>query len=246
MLRGVEVVGSVDEWVDLLTDKSVTTDDDLRILKIVYDAKHFGVCASEIASKLGVLHHAPINSTVGRFARRVCGKTGVYPQSGSDGKPHWWRVPFSGYWGSGRFCWVMRPKLAAAFEVVFGQSGVAFVHSGEILVEDAASLVEGAVMQVSVNRYERSGYARRLCIDNYGTCCVVCGFDFERVYGEIGRDKIHMHHLVPLSEIRREYRVDPVRDLRPVCPNCHLIIHSRGEPFSIEEVREMISNSRND
>jgi hypothetical protein len=52
--------------------------------------------------------------------------------------------------------------------------------------------------------------------------------------------KIHVHHLVPLSGKQQGYEVDPVRDLRPVCPNCHLIIHSKKEPFTIKEAREMV------
>ncbi|MGI6487845.1 MAG: HNH endonuclease [Syntrophothermaceae bacterium] len=80
---------------------------------------------------------------------------------------------------------------------------------------------------------------------HYGSRCVVCGFDFEKIYGPIGKDKIHIHHLIPLSEIQKEYEVDPIRDLRPVCPNCHLIIHSKREPFTIEEVRKMITMTRN-
>ena len=33
------------------------------------------------------------------------------------------------------------------------------------------------------------------------------------------KDLIQVHHLVPLSAIGKKYRVDPIRDLRPVCPN---------------------------
>ncbi|NLE27829.1 MAG: hypothetical protein GX625_21330, partial [Clostridiaceae bacterium] len=103
-------------------------------------------------------------------------------------------------------------------------------------------LFEGAVSKIVVNRYERDKKARTECIDHYGCRCAVCGFDFEKVYGPIGQNKIHVHHLIPLSEIRQEYKIDPVRDLRPVCPNCHLIIHSKREPFTIDEVKEMIGS----
>jgi len=34
-----------------------------------------------------------------------------------------------------------------------------------------------------------------------------------------------VHHLVPISKIGKKYRVDPIKDLRPVCPNCHAVIH---------------------
>ena len=47
---------------------------------------------------------------------------------------------------------------------------------------------------------------------------------------------IHVHHLRQLSEIRKEYLVDPIKDLRPVCPNCHAVLHLRNPAYSIEEV----------
>ncbi|HSX81067.1 MAG TPA: HNH endonuclease [Candidatus Saccharimonadia bacterium] len=52
---------------------------------------------------------------------------------------------------------------------------------------------------------------------------------------------IHVHHCRPLSEIAGEYVVDPIEDLRPVCPNCHAVIHRRTPPFTIEEVRSMLA-----
>ena len=102
---------------------------------------------------------------------------------------------------------------------------------------------EGATRQVSINRYERNPYARQQCIQHYGCHCSVCGFDFERVYGELGRRFIHVHHLKPLSEIGQQYKIDPVADLRPICPNCHAMIHHHEtEMMTIEGLRELIQS----
>lgn len=81
--------------------------------------------------------------------------------------------------------------------------------------------VEGAVREVSVNAYERSAGARQACVEHWGTRCCVCRFDFEAVYGELGG----------------EYEVDPINDLRPICPNCHAMIHRQEPPLSVEELR---------
>lgn len=37
---------------------------------------------------------------------------------------------------------------------------------------------------------------------------------------------LNVHHIVPLGQIKGEYEVDPIRDLTPVCANCHATIHS--------------------
>jgi predicted HNH restriction endonuclease len=50
----------------------------------------------------------------------------------------------------------------------------------------------------------------------------------------------HGHHTVPLADSGESYVVEPIRDLRPVCPNCHAIIHTRVPPFSIEEMRGIL------
>lgn len=101
-------------------------------------------------------------------------------------------------------------------------------------------LYEGVKQQVTVNAYERNPKARQKCIERYGPDCLICGFNFAKRYGNIGKGFIHVHHLKPISEIGKEYQVSPVRDLCPVFPNCHAIIHRRNPPYSIEEVKGML------
>lgn len=55
-----------------------------------------------------------------------------------------------------------------------------------------------------------------------------CGFDFEAVYGEIGRGFAHVHHLRPLAEATGPTRT-ALSDLAVVCPNCHAMIHVGGK-----------------
>ncbi|MCW5852919.1 MAG: HNH endonuclease [Anaerolineae bacterium] len=110
-------------------------------------------------------------------------------------------------------------------------------------VEASATYVEGAVRQITVDAYERNPDARRECISHYGARCSICGFDFEAVYGTIGRGFIHVHHLRQLSDMREMHEVDPIRDLRPVCPNCHAMLHRRNPPYSVEELQTFIQES---
>lgn len=108
----------------------------------------------------------------------------------------------------------------------------------------AANYPEGATRRVVVNQYERSAPARAACIAHYGLKCAVCGMDFETVYGPEAAGLIHVHHLREIAGIGAAYQVDPVQDLRPVCPNCHAAIH-RGNPIhGIDAVREMLQRAR--
>lgn len=109
-------------------------------------------------------------------------------------------------------------------------------------VEVNSKYLEGSVKQVLVNRYERDRNAREECINHYGSKCVVCGFDFEAKYGTELKGFIHVHHLLPLANVGEEYEVDPIKDLRPVCPNCHSAIHSKNPPYLPDELADLIKN----
>lgn len=101
---------------------------------------------------------------------------------------------------------------------------------------------EGALQSVLVNKYERNILARRACLTKHGYSCSVCGINFEEKYGEIGRNFIHVHHIVPISTIGQEYQIDPEKDLVPVCPNCHAMLHKgqNGNVLTVQELKELI------
>lgn len=116
------------------------------------------------------------------------------------------------------------------------------VRRMEVLPEEVTdgsdTFAEGAVKSVRVDARERNPAARAACLRHYGRACSVCGLNFQNIYGEIGADYIHVHHLVPLAACSDVRQVDPVRDLRPVCANCHAMLHRQEPPYTIEELRE--------
>jgi len=97
-------------------------------------------------------------------------------------------------------------------------------------------LTEGQRARVQIERAERNPAARRDCVRAHGVRCSVCKMSFEQVYGAIGSGYIEVHHLSPLSGAAGERSLDPVADLRPVCPNCHAMLHRRAPPLTIEEL----------
>lgn len=115
-----------------------------------------------------------------------------------------------------------------------------YVSADEAAPEPGQTFAEGAVKQVTVNKYERDPRARRACLDEYGFKCVVCDLDFEIKYGERGKGFIHVHHLRDLSDLGPDYRVNPVEDLRPVCPNCHAMLHTQRPALLPEELKRQM------
>jgi superfamily II DNA or RNA helicase len=86
--------------------------------------------------------------------------------------------------------------------------------------------------------FTRDPNARLKCLKHWGYSCYICGKNLEDVYGEAGKNKIEVHHEKQICE---GYRVtDPIEDLKPVCPDCHTIIHSKIPCYDLIEVSEML------
>lgn len=116
----------------------------------------------------------------------------------------------------------------------------------EIAIEQFQTLTEGAKKKITVNAYERSLKAKAKCISYYKTRnngvikCEICGFDFGTVYGDDFSNKIVVHHIKEISSIGKQYKVDPIKDLIPICPNCHLIAHSKTPAYTPDEIKIML------
>lgn len=117
-----------------------------------------------------------------------------------------------------------------------------FISADEI---SDTQLTEGAKKQIYVNSYERNADVRRKCIEHYGYHCAVCHFHFGLLYGSLGKNYIHVHHLTPISSVGKDYVVDPIKDLRPVCPNCHAMLHKENPPLTITQLRAIVSKYKN-
>jgi Predicted restriction endonuclease len=137
---------------------------------------------------------------------------------------------------------IQRPRQIESNQVLLSILGKAF--DSNYLVDFPDDVVqefftEGKAIEVFVNKYERNQDAREACIAQKGCICSICGFDFEKTYGTLGRNFIHVHHIVPLNEIKNDYVVNPAKDLIPVCPNCHAMLHRKKEDGSFPSVEEL-------
>lgn len=101
--------------------------------------------------------------------------------------------------------------------------------------------LEGKSVTTQARRAERNPAAREECIRVHGKVCSVCAFDFQQQYGEIGNGYIQVHHLAPISKSKGPHLLDPAKDLRPLCPNCHAMIHRTDPPMSVDELKRMVT-----
>ncbi|MBL8049647.1 MAG: HNH endonuclease [Anaerolineales bacterium] len=136
------------------------------------------------------------------------------------------------------------PKLDTQYLTRFGRHW--FASDNEISIQIAEEVDEpekfpvGASKIISVNSFERDPVARAKCLAHHGYKCAVCSFDFEEIYGALGKNFIHVHHVFPFSQVKKEYLLDPIKDLVPVCPNCHAMIHRTRPILTVEQLRDYL------
>jgi 5-methylcytosine-specific restriction protein A len=234
-----------DQFKKILQDKDITKPEDLALFQTIYSFDGHKAYASQVGRILGYTGktpHSPINLQIGRLAKRIAKKHDIEFTVRQNQKYKFWDIFFGG-WEEGRFwVWQLKPNLKVALEEtdLTGENQ----YSEEIPTEYLDKLSEGAKRTVTVNSYERNPIARKFCIEHYGTVCSVCEFNFETEYGEIGKGYIHVHHLMPISEIGKTYEIDPIKDLRPVCPNCHSMLHRNKDTLTIAELKTYYSEAK--
>ena len=109
-----------------------------------------------------------------------------------------------------------------------------------------AEAVEGRVVERLVKVRERDPKLRRGKIEQSRKerrciSCEACGFDFEKVFGQLGLGFIHVHHRVPLhfsGETKSTFD-----DLVLLCVNCHQMIHRHSPWKTLEELRAIIAST---
>jgi 5-methylcytosine-specific restriction protein A len=102
---------------------------------------------------------------------------------------------------------------------------------------------EGARHEITINAYERNRNARAACLAHHGYLCAVCEFDFETRYGDLGKRFIHVHHVTPIGTIGKEYTLNPITDLIPICPNCHAMVHRTKTPLTITRLKSILKEA---
>lgn len=233
------------EWIEILQSQEITHDLDLSIFQTLYSFENHNAPASQVGRILGYDEKSPhgaVNLEIGRYAKRIANHYEINFTERRSRKFKFWDLFFNGWDIGNRFTWQLREELKEALEET-GLTGEV-LYPEEIPKDEQSTLPEGLKRTILVNSYERNAKARIKCIEHWNAICCVCNFDFSEVYGETGKGFIHVHHLVPISEIGEEYEIDPIKDLRPVCPNCHSMLHIKNPPLTIVELKGIIEEQK--
>ena len=214
----------------------------LKMLQAHYAAIERTLTALQMAKAMGYHNHHAANLHYGKLGRLVGDALGWNPSrdeaQGADAV-----YILAEFKKPGKnWLWIMRPELSTAMENLGWANEQESILPEEII--DTIRHYEGAIRSINVNAYERSAAARSKCILHYGCKCAACGIILSDIYGEIAQGYVHVHHLRQLSEINAEYQVDPIQDLRPLCPNCHAIIHLSNPPRTIDELKAFIKDKK--
>lgn len=112
-----------------------------------------------------------------------------------------------------------------------------------VVVIDDLIVSEGALRTRTTEYRTRSSQLRTRAIEHYAQdgqlSCTACAFDFSQAYPGIGEGFIHIHHLKPVSFLQGEpvNIGDALANVRPLCANCHQMVHTRKPPLSIAELQ---------
>ncbi len=108
----------------------------------------------------------------------------------------------------------------------------------EVADDHRATIVERRRYRLH-RKLDRDSRAAKAAKKVHGYVCQACGFDFEAVYGEIGKGYIEAHHLTPLSELPEDVPVhqDPKSDFAVLCANCHRMMHRNAGPRDVGDLQ---------
>ena len=132
-----------------------------------------------------------------------------------------------------------------ALGMILSLADIVEVYSADTVEEnsedwDYSSFEEGKKTYGITTRYEHNPHNRQLCLAANGFRCKVCGIDFSEKYGPYGKGFIHVHHIIPVSTYGGPVKLNPTKDLIPICPNCHYMLHRHKKTLLPDELKQML------
>lgn len=239
---------TVDEWKQMLKNKSVFYDEALEMIRYWYEQPDYQATSKEIMVRYNIaLKGTPFNGYVIGLGKRIIKYLNRFEIIGTDGNSSYFILPFEGwhedYNPSKNFIWKLRDELVQAIDELGIFSEIEYDNYDEYEnIDIIENTPEGKKKVRYVSKYERSNKNRHLAIKIHGTVCKICGFDFEKTYGERGKGFIEVHHIKPLYENQEEIVINPKEDLICVCSNCHRMFHRRKDRVPTpDELKKLVN-----
>jgi predicted HNH restriction endonuclease len=232
-------IPSADDFVSYLKAHPLS-DHQRDLLLAHYAAPNHAARTIEIAQALGIAVQA-VHATYGHLGRRIETDLDLeMPEEAIPTQVFSWIEPADGFHDLR-----LHDAVVEAIEKL-GWAREARIRFREAYESEAdpeaapSRYFEGRAREAQRIERARNGRARQECVDSQGTVCTACGFDFAAFYGQRGEGFIEVHHVRPMGESGGEREIDPQKELRPVCSNCHRMLHRFGETISIEKLQELI------
>lgn len=125
--------------------------------------------------------------------------------------------------------------------------------SSKLILPYTELVTEGNTILTTSTITQRSQRLRNVAIEHFTKngviSCDCCGFEFKSFYGEeYGKSCIEIHHMKPIFHYQEEDVTktidEALKNLLPVCPNCHRVIHKNNiTPGMIPSFKEVISQN---
>lgn len=225
-----------DRFIEALENIHIT-ESEKKMLLLNYFAPNHTITATKMANGMGYSRYNASNLHYGNLAKKIAEYLNIKITSEATEAI----VTFKKV--NNEWHWTLLQEVVKAIEELDWFNNYPLTY----IPEEITPIIEGHTKSITVNAYERNPIARKVCIKHYGYSCQVCGINLKVVYGPVAKDFIHVHHIRPISEIKESYQVDPVRDLVPICPNCHAVIHRKNPPYTIDEIKAILKqNMTND
>lgn len=224
------------------------TDGQMKMLIGHYAAPDKTISVKKLATLAGYEGARSGSLHYGKLARAISEVSGISPPTVDQMSvlAEWTTSPDE----NGHGQWIMYDEFAKALEELgwVDADQVADLDPPDVDGEIFAN--EGAVSWVMHLRRERNRAIveekkNQIFNEKQTLACEVCEFDFEKIYGEHGKDYCEVHHKVPLASAGKGTKTQ-LHDLAIVCSNCHRMLHRRSEMLAIEELRAIVKGRLTD
>lgn len=93
------------------------------------------------------------------------------------------------------------------------------------------------------NRKATEEKKKRVLSERQKLECEACGFDFAKVYGNLGYGFAECHHTIPIAKLEPHHKTK-LEDLAIICSNCHRMVHRSNPMLSIAHLRALIQEHK--